>query len=218
MEKTESRGGLEMSDSALDRSTILKQIETILVVQEKVSEYVHNRLCLKCESLTDDTWEDRRKEAFKRVRGLIDKYAFSKQLPRNDLGIMAQSIVSYLLNIQHTFLRVLVMIDMIHYEAFNEIFRDSMTTISSKVHEMMIELKNMVNQRIDNLEESHKTLETLIRLEREIDEDNIVICRQISVATQGDSDFVCYMMRKIVAELEHISDYAKECAEIVAEI
>jgi predicted ribosome quality control (RQC) complex YloA/Tae2 family protein len=218
MEKTKSRGGLEMSDSALDRSTILKQIETILVVQEKVSEYVHNRLCLKCEAPTDDTWEDRRKEAFKRVRGLIDKYAFSKQLPRNDLGIMAQSIVSYLLNIQHTFLRVLVMIDMIHDEAFNEIFRDSMTTISSKVHEMMIELKNMVNQRIDNLEESHKTLETLIRLEREIDEDNIVICRQISVATQGDSDFVCYMMRKIVAELEHISDYAKECAEIVAEI
>ena len=207
-----------MSDSVLDRNTILKQIEAILAVQEKVSEYVHYRLCLKCDVPIDETWEERRKEAFKHVRGLIDKYAFSKQLPRNDLGIMAQSIVSHLLNIQHTFLRVLVMIDMIHDEAFNEIYRNSMTTISSKVHDMMTELKNMVNQRIDNLEESHRTLEVLIRLEREIDEDNIVICRQISVATHGDSDFVCYMMRKIVAELEHISDYAKECAEIVAEI
>jgi hypothetical protein len=207
-----------MSDFVLDRQAILKQIEALLSVQEKVSEYVDKRLCGKCEDPVDEMWDEKRKEAFKYMRGLIDKYAFSKQLPRNDLGIMTQSIVSYLLNIQHAFLRVLVMIDMIHDEAFNEIFRDSMMTISSKVHEMMVALKNMVNQRIDNLEESHQTLEVLIRLEREIDEDNIVICRQISVATHGDSDFICYMMRKIVAELEHISDYAKECAEIVAEI
>ncbi|PNX52451.1 MAG: hypothetical protein BV458_09495, partial [Thermoplasmata archaeon M9B2D] len=84
--------------------------------------------------------------------------------------------------------------------------------------QMMIDLKTMVSQRADNLEESHETLDILVKLERQIDEDNIVICRQISIATGGDSDFICYMMRKIVAELEHISDYAKECAEIVAEI
>jgi uncharacterized protein Yka (UPF0111/DUF47 family) len=207
-----------MPESELDRQAILKQIETILSAQEKVSDYVHLRLCRKCEESDDATWEEKRKDAFKYIRSLIDKYAFSKQLPRNDLGIIAQSIISHLLNIQHAFLRVLVMIDMIYDEAFNEIFRDSMITISSKVHDMIVALANMVNQRIDNPEESNRTLEVLIRLEREIDEDNIVICRQISVATQGDSDFVCYMMRKIVAELEHISDYAKECAEIVAEI
>ena len=61
-------------------------------------------------------------------------------------------------------------------------------------------------------------LETVLRLEREIDEDNIVICRQISTATGGNPDFLCYMMRKIVSDLEHISDYLKECAVIVAEI
>ena len=83
---------------------------------------------------------------------------------------------------------------------------------------MQTALRKMIDQRIENLEESHDTLEVIIRLEREIDEDNIVICRQISVATHGDTDFVCYIMRKIVAELEHISDYAKECAEILAEI
>jgi len=207
-----------MSDEILDRQTILKQIEAILVVQEKISDYIHNRLCLKCDEITDDSLDEKRKDAFKQVRGLVDKYAFSKQLPRDDLGIKAQSIVFFLLDIQHTFHRVLVMIDMIHEEAFDEIYRDSMTTISSKVHQMMVDLRTMISQRADNLEESHETLDVLVKLERQIDEDNIVICRQISIATGGDSDFICYMMRKIVAELEHISDYAKECAEIVAEI
>ena len=207
-----------MEDELLDRITILNQIERILEVQERIAEDIHNRLCLKCVDILDEEWEVRRKEAFKRLRNLIDKYAFSKQLPRNDLGIMAQAIVSHLLNIQHTFLRVLVMIDMLHHESFNEIYMDSMTTISTKVYEMMTALKVMINQRASNSDEAENTLELLIKLERQIDEDNIVICRQISVATGGDSDFTCYMMRKIVADLEHISDYAKECAEIIAEI
>ncbi|MFW9892820.1 MAG: hypothetical protein ACFFFO_11485 [Candidatus Thorarchaeota archaeon] len=196
----------------------MDQISNILEVQEKLSEYIHKRLCINCEELADEVWLNKRKDAFRYIRGLVDKYAFSKKLPRNELGILTQSIISHLLNIQHTFLRVLVLIDILQDEAFNEIFMDSLSTISSKVHEMMTALKNMVNQRANNLSEIDQTLEILIKLEREIDEDNIVICRQISVATGGDSDFVCYIMRKIVAELEHISDFAKECAEIVAEI
>jgi len=173
---------------------------------------------LKCDEILDELWVERRKDAFKKIRNLIDKYSFSKNLPHDDLGIMAQAIVSHLLNIQHTFLRVLVMIDMLKDESFNEIFMDSMTTISTKVHEMMIALKLMISQRESNSEDAEETLELLIKLERQIDEDNIVICRQISVMTGGDSDFTCYIMRKIVADLEHISDYAKECAEIIAEI
>jgi len=207
-----------MGQEFLDRATILDEIGKILEVQEPIAEYVHNRLCLKCVVPLEEEWESKRKEAFKRLRALIDRYAFSKKLPHNELGIMAQAIISHLLNIQHTFLRVLVMIDILHDEAFNEIFMDSMTTISTKVHEMMIELKTMINQRASNSEEAENTLELLIKLERQIDEDNIVICRQISIATGGDSDFTCYIMRKIVADLEHVSDYAKECAEIIAEI
>ena len=175
-------------------------------------------MCLKCGELADDIWVERRKDAFKKIRALIDRYSFTQNLPRNDLGIMAQAIISHLLNIQHTFLRVLVMIDMLKEESFNEIFMNSMTVISAKVYEMMTALKLMVSQRESNSDESEETLDLLIKLERQIDEDNIVICRQISIATGGDSDFTCYMMRKIVADLEHISDYAKECAEIFAEI
>ena len=207
-----------MSDEFLDRPTILEQLGRILVRQESIADYVHKRLCVKCDEPSDKSWIEKRKEAFKEVRGLVDKYSFSKKLPRDDLGIMTQAIVSHLLNIQHTFLRVLVMIDMLKDESFNEIFMDSLTTISSKVHEMMVALRLMMLQRSSNSEESEETLELLIKLERQIDEDNIIICRQISVATGGDSDFTCYMMRKIVADLEHISDYAKECAEIIAEI
>ncbi|MFW9833196.1 MAG: hypothetical protein ACFFEK_04320 [Candidatus Thorarchaeota archaeon] len=207
-----------MTSEFLDRAEILNQLEAILTYQEQISEYVHKRLCATCDEMIDEKWEVRRKEAFKFIRGLIDKYAFSKKLPRDELGIMAQSIISHLLNIQHTFLRVLVRIDMLQEESFNDIYMDSMTTISARVHEIMTALKLMINQRVSNAAEAEETLELIIKLERQIDEDNIVICRQISVATAGDSDFSCYMMRKIVADLEHISDDVKECAEIVAEI
>ena len=207
-----------MSNEFLDRQTILDQIGKIIEIQEHIADYIHKRLCLKCDEFSEDIWVERRKDAFKKIRNLIDRYSFSKNLPRNDLGIMAQAMVSHLLNIQHTFLRVLVMIDMLKDESFNEIFMDSMTTISKKVHEMMVALKEMVSQRESSPENAEETLELLLKLERQIDEDNIVICRQISIATGGDSDFTCYMMRKIVADLEHISDYAKECAEILAEI
>ncbi|NHJ13395.1 MAG: hypothetical protein EAX95_06940 [Candidatus Thorarchaeota archaeon] len=207
-----------MAGDFLDRTTILTQLEAILTVQERISGHIDKRLCSRCDMPRDETMEEKRKEAFKSVRGLIDKYAFSKKLPRDELGILTQSLISYLLDIQHTFLRVLVMIDMIHEDYFNEIFMDSMTAISSKVHKMMGDLKSMLHQRIDHQEDAGQTLDNIIKLEREIDEDNIIICRQISVATAGDSDFVCYMMRKIVSELEHVSDYVKESAEIVAEI
>lgn len=207
-----------MSTHTLDRKAILSQISNVLEIEVKIAEYVDKRLCLNCDDLADNTWIEKRKEAFKFVRGLIEKYAFSKELPRNELGILTQSVISHLLNIQHTFLRVLVLIDILQDEVFNEIFMDSLTTISSKVHKIITALRNMAIQRAENSEESDHMLEIIIKLEREIDEDNIIICRQISIATGGDSDFVCYIMRKIVAELEHISDYAKECAEIFLEI
>ena len=69
-----------------------------------------------------------------------------------------------------------------------------------------------------NPEAAKEDLEAIFKLEREIDEDNIVICRQITVATEGDSPFICYIMRKVVRELEHISDKLKECAEIIIDI
>ena len=207
-----------MSEEFADRATILMQLEKIIGTQELIAEYVDNRICQKCGNDLDEEWVKNRSDTFKRLRNLIDKYTFSKKLPRNDLGITTQAIIFHLLNIQHTFLRVMIMLDMLHQESFNEIFMDSMTTISKKVHQMMTALKVMVNQSSEDSEEIEDTLELIIKLERQIDEDNIIICRQISIATGGDSDFACYMMRKIVSELEHISDYIKECAEIFVEI
>ncbi|RLI54713.1 MAG: hypothetical protein DRO87_09840 [Candidatus Thorarchaeota archaeon] len=207
-----------MSDELLDRTAILKQLEGILEIQVRISGYVDKRLCLQCYSGPEVEWETRRKHAFKDVRGLVDKYAFSKMIPRDEFGILTLSVTSHLLNIQHTLLRVLVMIDTIRGESFDDIFMDSMMNISSKVNEQIAELKRMVNYRTIGAEQAEQSLETILRLEREIDEDNIVICRQISVVTKGESDFNCYMMRKIVAELEHISDYAREAAEILSEM
>ncbi|NHI90102.1 MAG: hypothetical protein EAX87_11315, partial [Candidatus Thorarchaeota archaeon] len=74
-----------MSSGPLEKDTILGQIANVLEVQEKIGEYIEKRLCLSCEELIDEEWENRRKDAFKFVRGLVDKYAFSKKLPRNEL-------------------------------------------------------------------------------------------------------------------------------------
>ena len=95
---------------------------------------------------------------------------------------------------------------------------DSFTKISSSVIEQFNVLKKLVDVRTEGSQSGKDELDLIVKLERQIDEDNIVICRQISVKTGGESDFTCYMMRKIVAELEHISDYIKESAEIIADI
>ncbi|MFX1485051.1 MAG: hypothetical protein ACFFCP_17875, partial [Promethearchaeota archaeon] len=100
----------------------------------------------------------------------------------------------------------------------SEIYMDSFTTIASHVREQFSVLKKLVDIRVDDTEAGKDELDQIVKLERQIDEDNIVICRQISVKTGGESDYTCYMMRKIVAELEHISDYIKECAEIIDDI
>ncbi|GAG29529.1 unnamed protein product, partial [marine sediment metagenome] len=158
------------------------------------------------------------KKAFQHYKNIIERYKFSKIIPRNELGIMAQAALSYLLRQQQSLGEILIMIDMLGGEPFSDIYMDSFTTISSKVSEQFGVLRKLVDVRVENIEGGREELDLIVKLEREIDEDNIVICRQISIKTGGESDFTCYMMRKIVAELEHISDYIKECAEILADI
>ena len=83
---------------------------------------------------------------------------------------------------------------------------------------MLNALKNLTTAMISDNDAAMQQLEVIVRLEREMDEDNIVICRQISVATDGETGYTCYIMRKIVSELEHISDFVKEAAEIIIDI
>ena len=210
-----------MTDEVLTKSQILDGIGKALTIHENISDYVRERLCCSASEVdsSSDDWIERRKKAFSHLKSLIDKYSFTTKLPKNDLGIMTQAIIDYLLKIQLTFAQILVVVDSMRGEVFSEIYMDSLTTISSKVHEEIVTLGHMVKAVESDPEGVIADLEHIIKLERQVDEDNIIICRQISVkSADGESSFSCYMMRKIIAELEHISDYVKECAEIVADI
>lgn len=214
-----------MSDEFLTKDEILTGFLKILDLQQKISDYVDRRLCGQfCDQtaepeVTQEEWTEKRKKIFTYLRSLMDKYMFTKKIPRDDLGIMTLAVIEYFIRIQHTFAQVLVILDSLRGDSFGEIYMDSLTTISSKVNEQIDTLKHMIEVNVSDPESVKADLEQIIKLERQIDEDNIVICRQISVKTAGgdESDFSCYMMRKIVAELEHISDYVKECAEILAD-
>ncbi len=215
-----------MSEDFLTKDEILSGFLKILDLQQKISDYVDRKLCGQfCDQkaepeVTEEEWIEQRKKTFSFLRALMDKYMFSKKLPRDDLGIMALAVIEYFIRIQHTLAQVLVILDSLRGDSFSDIYMDSLTTISSKVNEQISTLKHMIEFNTSDPESVKADLEQIIKLERQVDEDNIVICRQISVKTAGgdESDFSCYMMRKIVAELEHISDYVKECAEILADI
>ena len=206
----------------LERNQILEAIGEILERLASISTFISSRICDDCETSDEmkKEWLDKRKKMTDHLRGLVSKFSFSLRLPRDELGILAQGIISNLLQIQYSFAKVLAMIDMVHGDTFGEIYMDSLTTITSKVHEQLVLLKNMTQETISNQDAVNNTLEAILRLEREIDEANIIICRQISVRENedGESGFNCYMMRKIVSELEHISDYGKETAEMIADI
>ncbi|MBY8997707.1 MAG: hypothetical protein KGD60_08240 [Candidatus Thorarchaeota archaeon] len=207
-----------MSENWLSRAEILEHFLKITEIQESISQFVEQKLCGTCDDADAEEWEARRKKAFQQYKGAIDRYKFSKKLPRDDLGIMAQATVSFLFKLQQSLGEVLLMVDMLGDETFSDIYMDSFTTISKHVREQFGVLKKLIDVRIESNEAGKDELDLIVKLERQIDEDNIVICRQISVKTGGESDFTCYMMRKIVAELEHISDYIKDCAEILADI
>ena len=207
-----------MSEEPLNRNQILEQISKIIVILRGISDFIYQRLCGQCDDLEEDELVARRKKAFQNFKGLIERYTFFKMLPLDNLGIKGQATVSYMFRIQHALGEVLIMTEMLGDDSFGDIYMDSFTNISSKVLEQFAVLMKLVEARAESSEDGKDELNLIVKLEREIDEDNIVICRQISVKTGGESDFTCYMMRKIVAELEHISDYIKECAEIIADI
>ncbi|MFW9933145.1 MAG: hypothetical protein ACFFDR_10860 [Candidatus Thorarchaeota archaeon] len=207
-----------MNDVVFTRKEVLEKTAAILELQEAISSFVGKRLCETCET-AEEEWMEKRTHIMKHLKNLISKYDFARTLPRDDLGIAAQAVLSYLLKIQYTYAQVVVMIDMIRGEPFGEVYLDSMNAISSKTHQQLTALKNLTLERIANQEAATAALQSVVRLEREIDEDNIVICRQISVASvEGETNYTCYMMRKIVSELEHISDYIKDAAEVIIDI
>ena len=206
-----------MSEDVMDRLEILDVLCKILEKQAEITGYLEQRLCDTCGPEMPD-WNAIRQKVSQRLSGLVKMYEFSKRLPRDELGSSAQAASSYLLRIQCTLAHVLMMVDMVRGESFADVYMESFKTIVQKVHEQFIALKQMTGQCGQDPSAMEEGLHAVLRLEREIDEDNIIICRQITIATDGESDFTCYMMRKIVRELEHISDHLKECAEIIKNI
>jgi len=206
-----------MSESYLEKEQVLDHLIQVIEIQEEISIIVEEKLCDTCERIDPD-WLETRKLVVKHLKNLISSFKFSLNLPSNDLGIAALAAISALMQIRYGFSQVLVMLDMIRGETFAEVYLDSLTAIASKVRNQFSILKNLGKNSMKNPEAAKEDLEAIFRLEREIDEDNIVICRQITIATEGDSPFICYIMRKVVRELEHISDKLKECAEIIIDI
>ncbi len=206
-----------MSRNPLDKIEVLTFLCKILEEQSKIVEILENRLCGDCDQ-EEIPWDTLRETVSKYFRNLVKMYRFSENLPRNDLGIATQAAASYMHRTQSTLAYVLMMVDMVSGESFGEVYMTSLKSITSKIKNQYLALQKMTGECSNNPEGMAEGLQSVIRLEREIDEDNIIICRQITVATGGESDFICYMMRKIVRELEKISDYLKVYAEILAEI
>ncbi len=203
-----------MSSENLSRQEILDHLLLIVEKMEKVSEMI-NRDAAQEVKKEGEEWIETREQAGRYIKEIHDLYSFVKRLPSDEAGIATLSILSILIQIQSSFKHILVLLDMLKGQAFDEVFMDSFRRIASKVHEAFLVLKKMLTTCTSESEEVAACLQEVMRLEREVDEDNIIICRQISIT--GDASTVCYLMRKIVRELEHVSDFIKECAEILAD-
>jgi hypothetical protein len=214
--ETGIQGGVNLSSKHLERKEILERILEIVEPFETVSELVSKEIARTADSHSDQ-WHDSRKVIGGQVKSMHSRYKFAMKLPPDELGLSALAAISNLIGVQHSFSQIFVMIDMLHGQTFDEVFMDSMVGISEKVTREITSLKNMIGTCTESPDDTSECFKEIMRLEREIDEDNIIVCRQISVATRGDSDMICYLMRKIVRALEHISDYVKECAEIIAD-
>ncbi|GAH10078.1 unnamed protein product, partial [marine sediment metagenome] len=97
-----------MSDDFLTKDEILSGFLKILDLQQKISDYVDRRLCGQfCDNaaepeVTQEEWTEQRKKIFTYLRSLMDKYMFTKKIPRDDLGIMTLAVIEYFIRIQHT--------------------------------------------------------------------------------------------------------------------
>ncbi len=203
-----------MTTRDLARTEILSYLSDIVSQLSDISEVVSAKLCREC-GVEDPEWSDKRERILDRLKDLVSRYAFSDRLPQDETGVLVLSVISHLLRIEYSFSLVVVMIDMIRGGSFQEVYMDSLSAIASKVNSQFKALGTALASTVEDPESATESYQAVMRLEREIDEDNIVICRQVSVATGGDSTFVCYIMRKIVSEMEHISDSLKEIAEVL---
>lgn len=204
-----------MEDEVLDEMQISRGLSQIADKLVEIAAAIDEELCRTVTGECESDWSTARERVFKAFRALTPKYNISERLPSNEIGLVALEAMSSLVKIAGAYQRIAFMIDMLSEVEFERIFMDSLSSISRKVYESIVALKNMADSYPENPNALTEGREAISKLEREVDEENIIICRQISVATEGHSDYICYLMRKIVAELEHITDHLQDFAETI---
>jgi hypothetical protein len=204
-----------MTIEVLDRTDIAKGLAHIAEHLVEIAEAIDRELCKAITGDCESDWATDRSKVTKAFQKIIPKHSFSNRLPTNQVGLIALEALSSLVKIGGAYQRIFFMIDMLRDVEFEEVFMDSLSSISRKVYDAVLALKNMADGFPDDPNAITECSETISRIEREVDEEHIIICRQIDVATEGHPGYVVYLMRKIVGELEHITDNLQDFAETV---
>ncbi len=204
-----------MTIDVIDRNAIIKGLAHITEHLVEIAEAIDRELCTAITGDCESDWETDRDKVAKAFQKISPKHSISNRLPTNEVGLIALEALSSLVKIGGAYQRIFFMIDMLRDVEFGAVFMDSLSSISRKVYDAVVSLKNMADAFPSDPNALIECSETISRIEREVDEEHIIICRQISVATEGHPDYVVYLMRKIVGELEHITDNLLDFAETV---
>jgi hypothetical protein len=204
-----------MASEVLDREQIARELSHFAEHIVEIAGAIDNELCQAMTGECESDWQTTRKTISKAFQAISPKHAISNRLPTNEVGLIALEALSSLVKIGGAYQRIFFMIDMLRDVEFDNVFRDALSSISRKVYDSVIALKNMADSFPENPNALTEGREVISRLERQVDEEHIIICRQISVATGGHPDYVIYLMRKIVGELEHITDHLLDFAETI---
>ena len=204
-----------MSEEVLDKSQIIDGLDHIAEHLVNIAAAVDNEICRTVEGDCESDWDSARDLVGQEFKAISPHYRMAVDLPSNELGITALEAMSSLARIRGAFRRIVLMIDMLRDVDFQPVYMDALGSISKKVYEAVVALRTMVSSYGENREAFAEGRIAISKIERQVDEENIIICRQIEVTEGGDSPFVCYVMRKIVGELEDITDYLRDLAEVI---
>lgn len=204
-----------MSGEVLDRSQIIDGLAHIAEHLVNIAAVVDTEICRTIDGECESDWDSARDSVVEEFKAISPHYRKVMSFPSNELGITALEAMSSLVKIRGAFRRIVLMIDMLRDTDFQPVYMDSLGSISKKVHEAVVALRTMVSSYGENPEALTEGRMAISKLERQVDEENIIISRQIEVTEGGDSPFVSYVMRKIVGELENITDYLRDLAEVI---
>ncbi|MHA2380560.1 MAG: hypothetical protein ACXADS_14890 [Candidatus Thorarchaeota archaeon] len=204
-----------MSGEVLDKSQIIDELAHIAEHLVNIAAAVDTQICKTVDGDCESDWDSARESVGEEFKAISPHYRMAVSLPSNELGITALEAISSIVRIRGAFRRIVLMIDMVRDVDFQPVYMDALGSISKKVYEAIVSLQTMVTSYGANRNAFAGGCVPISKREIPVDEENIIISRQIEVTEGGDSPFVCYVMRKIVGELENITDYLRDLAEVI---